>query len=584
MQSAHVNTQSFWGLYEDSKGFIWFGGVSGLYRMDPIKEEFTIYTKKDGLANEVIYNILEDKHGRFWLSTDEGISRFDPSSKTFRNFDQSSGLQSNEFNFSACVIRETGEFVFGGMHGFNIFHPDSIKDNAYRPPVVISALLRYRASDSSQVYEEDRTVISKKELILRHDEAQLTFEFTAMSFSNPAKNQYAYQLAGFSNQWIPLGTRRNVTFTSLPPGNYVLRVKASNGDNVWNEFPTELLITILPPWWQTWWAYSLYAILVVGAIWSFIAYRSRSLRRENRILEEKVTLRTRQIQNQNTEIVAQKEEIEAQRDHLEQTLDTLQSTQTQLIQKEKLASLGELTAGIAHEIQNPLNFVNNFAEVSAELVQELEEEAQRPTRDAALEGELLVDVKDNLHKITHHAQRASAIVRSMLDHSRTSSGHREPTDLNALADEYLRLAYQGHRAKDKSFNAELVTDFDPTLGRVEVVPQEIGRVVLNLFNNAFYAVAERQKSAGADHNPLVRVRTERTAEGVEIRVSDNGTGMPQEVVEKIFQPFFTTKPTGEGTGLGLSLSYDIVTKGHGGTLRVESCVGEGTEFVVELPV
>ena len=275
--------------------------------------------------------------------------------------------------------------------------------------------------------------------------------------------------------------------------------------------------------------------------------------------------------------------LQAQRDRLNLALTELKSTQTQLIQKEKMASLGELTAGIAHEIQNPLNFVNNFSEVSAELVTELEEEHAKPNRDTELEAELLVDLKQNLQKINHHGGRASAIVKGMLEHSRTETGERRPTDLNALSDEYLKLAYHGLRAKEKDFNAELITVFSPDLGLIEVVPQEIGRVLLNLYNNAFYAVKEKQTMARSDYQPTVTVSSTQRNGLTEIRVNDNGTGMPESVKAKIFQPFFTTKPTGEGTGLGLSLSYDIVTKGHAGSLTVESQEGEGTTFLIQLP-
>ena len=272
---------------------------------------------------------------------------------------------------------------------------------------------------------------------------------------------------------------------------------------------------------------------------------------------------------------------------LNQTVQRLKVTQSQLVQKEKMASLGELTAGIAHEIQNPLNFVNNFSEVSTELVAELREEETKAHRDPELIKELLDDLSENLQKITHHGGRASSIVKGMLEHSRTSTGERQPTNLNALADEYLRLAYQGLRAKNKSFNAELTTDFDPTLMPVEVVPQEIGRVLLNLYNNAFYAMQQHQRTAPADYKPKVTVSTKQfdnqsDRRAVKIRISDNGTGIPDAVRSKIFQPFFTTKPTGEGTGLGLSLSYDIITKSHGGTLEVVSKEGEGTEFIVTL--
>ena len=286
----------------------------------------------------------------------------------------------------------------------------------------------------------------------------------------------------------------------------------------------------------------------------------------------------------NKQVGQQKEELTHQRDDLSKTLTDLRTTQTRLIQSEKMASLGELTAGIAHEIQNPLNFVNNFSEVSSELVCELEEEQQKSTRDTELEAELLSDLKQNLQKITHHGQRASSIVRGMLEHSRTATGERQPTDLNALADEYLRLAYHGLRAKDKEFNCELLTDFDPDLGKVEVVPQEIGRVLLNLFNNAFYAVQQKQHQQPTNYEPTVSLSTRRENGLIQIRVRDNGLGIPDTVKAKIFQPFFTTKPPGEGTGLGLSLSYEIVTKGYGGELRVDTQAGKYSEFIIQLPI
>ncbi|MFD1468837.1 sensor histidine kinase [Hymenobacter caeli] len=287
------------------------------------------------------------------------------------------------------------------------------------------------------------------------------------------------------------------------------------------------------------------------------------LANQNETLEQQVAQRTQELQG---------------------SLTRLQATQAQLVQAEKMAGLGELTAGIAHEIQNPLNFVNNFAEVSAELVGELAEEQQRPARDPALEAELLGDLKQNLGKISHHGQRAASIVRGMLEHSRASTGERTPSDLNALCDEYLRLAYHGLRAKDKAFNAALSTDFAPDLPAVNVVGPDIGRVLLNLLTNAFYAVRQRQRAGEAGYAPRVGVSTRRVGGQVEIRVADNGTGMPAAVQAKIFQPFFTTKPTGEGTGLGLSLSHDIIAQGHGGTLGVESREGEGTEFVIFLPI
>jgi signal transduction histidine kinase len=247
-----------------------------------------------------------------------------------------------------------------------------------------------------------------------------------------------------------------------------------------------------------------------------------------------------------------------------------------------MASLGELTAGIAHEIQNPLNFVNNFSEVSAELIDEWKDKLERG--DGQVAKTIAEDIKQNLEKIIHHGKRADAIVKGMLMHSRTSTGQKEMTDINQLADEYLRLSYHGLRAKDKSFNATMNTDFDSKLDKISVIPQEIGRVILNLITNAFYSVSEKKERLNGDYKPTVLVSTKKLHDKIEIRIKDNGLGIPQKVMDKIFQPFFTTKPTGVGTGLGLSLSHDIITKGHGGELKVETKEGEGAEFIILLPV
>ena len=270
---------------------------------------------------------------------------------------------------------------------------------------------------------------------------------------------------------------------------------------------------------------------------------------------------------------------------LQSTLSNLRSTQSQLIQSEKMASLGELTAGIAHEIQNPLNFVNNFSEVNKEMLEELKAERLKPKaeRDDGLQDELIADVVGNEEKINHHGKRADAIVKSMLEHSRTSKGVKEPTDINKLADEYLRLAYHGLKAKDKNFNAEIKTDLDATISKINIVPQDIGRVLLNLYNNAFYAVNEQKSRNPDSYQPTVWVTTKKNGDRVIITVKDNGGGIPKKMADKIFQPFFTTKPTGSGTGLGLSLSYDIV-KAHGGEIKVETNEEEWVEFIIKLPV
>ncbi len=278
--------------------------------------------------------------------------------------------------------------------------------------------------------------------------------------------------------------------------------------------------------------------------------------------------------------------LTVQKAKVESTLSELKSTQAQLIQSEKMASLGELTAGIAHEIQNPLNFVNNFSEVNNELVEEMNNE-----NDITEIKIIANDIKQNNEKIIFHGKRADAIVKGMLQHSRKNTGQKEPVDINALCDEYLRLSYHGLRAKDKNFNADFKTEFDATIGKINIVQQDIGRVLLNLFNNSFYAVNEKKKTADGSYKPIVSVVTKNSFfpdrkghdDAVEIIVTDNGNGIPQNIVDKIFQPFFTTKPTGSGTGLGLSIVYDIITKGHNGTIKVNSIENEGSEFIILLP-
>ena len=282
------------------------------------------------------------------------------------------------------------------------------------------------------------------------------------------------------------------------------------------------------------------------------------------------------------------EELEQKRKAIEETnaaltksLEELKAAQAQLIQSEKMASLGELTAGIAHEIQNPLNFVNNFSEVSTELLDEMITELENNNKEDA--KAIADDVKQNLEKILHHGKRADGIVKGMLQHSRSSSVVKEPTDINALVDEYFRLAYHGLRAKDKSFNATMKTDFDETIGTINIIPQDIGRVILNLITNAFYAVTEKKKQNGDNYEPVVSVSTKKVSNKILISVNDNGNGIPQKVLDKIFQPFFTTKPTGQGTGLGLSLSYDII-KAHGGEINVKTEENKGSEFIIILPL
>ncbi len=332
------------------------------------------------------------------------------------------------------------------------------------------------------------------------------------------------------------------------------------------------------------WVIAIISNPLVLVIYLSLDFANTSKQLAKKLIEvEKLSSEKQQIllsQNETLEL-----QVTQRTSQLNQSLEELKSTQQQLIQSEKMASLGELTAGIAHEIQNPLNFVNNFSEVSNEMLEEMNEELDKGDIE---EAKLISnDIKQNLEKINHHGKRADAIVKGMLQHSRQSKGAKEPININALCDEYLRLSYHGLRAKDKLFNADFKTDFDESIGKINIVPQDMGRVLLNLFYNAFYATSEKQKAESLKQNeykPLVYVQTKKINNKIEITVSDNGNGIPSNIIDKIFQPFFTTKPTGQGTGLGLSLTYDIITKEHNGTIRVESKEGKGSAFIIHLPL
>ncbi|MBX7107416.1 MAG: GHKL domain-containing protein [Chitinophagales bacterium] len=330
------------------------------------------------------------------------------------------------------------------------------------------------------------------------------------------------------------------------------------------------------------WYTLLYITGLLPVLLSMSVYLSQRIAGTQRTLESQMRKTMElEIENARKEAELQKAaELQDAYHALENAHSTLKATQAQLVHAEKMASLGELTAGIAHEIQNPLNFVNNFSEVNKELIDEMQREIEQGNYDEA--KVIANDIADNEQKIIHHGKRADAIVKGMLQHSRSSNGVKELTDINALCDEFLRLSYHGLRAKDKTFNAVMKTDFDPSAGSIIVNPQDFGRVILNLLTNAFYAVNEKKKSGAVNYEPTVTVSTRKQDGKTVISVTDNGNGIPQKIIDKIFQPFFTTKPSGQGTGLGLSLSYDIITNGHGGELKVDTKENEFTRFTITL--
>ena len=640
-----LSNNSVFSMLEDKSGNLWFGtwggGVSKLALSEvegSSQYTFTHFTEKEGLSNNVVLSMLEDKNGNLWLGTRFGLSKLSPKDKEklvffsdpdsyrdksapeaegkvfFKNYTYEDGFLGIGCNGSAILEAKDGTIWIGANDRLTAYHPPvggEIADTL-APTIQLTGIALFNeniawvnlTSSVSQGLEpsskekgsgnnfsvKDTNIVLgngvsvgsfefdglsrwynlPENLSLAYNNNYLTFNFIGITQKQPKKVKYQYKLEGIDENWSALTNRTEAPYGNLPQGTYTFKVKAMNSEGYWSE-EFSYSFTIRPPWWKTWWMYCLYALLVGGSIWWTVKFRSKALRRENLILEEKVKHRTNQLQT---------------------SLDDLKSTQTQLIQSEKMASLGELTAGIAHEIQNPLNFVNNFSEVSSELIDEMN--ADLDNGDYAEAKIIAADVKQNLEKINHHGKRADSIVKGMLQHSRSSNGVKEPTDLNALCDEYLRLSYHGLRAKDKSFNAIIKTDFDDSIGKINIIPQDFGRVVLNLLTNAFYACAERSRSAvdeknkspltpkGGTYEPTVSISTKKIGFAIEIQVADNGNGIPDNAIDKIFQPFFTTKPTGQGTGLGLSMSYDIITKGHGGELKVATQDGEGTTFTITI--
>lgn len=558
-----LSSTSISDILEDSKGIIWLATSEGINKLDPDTGIFTQFTEIDGLPTNLTEVILEGDNGEMWIGTQNGISQMVTNESlgkvTFINYNTTDGLGGDIFIPLGAARSTDGTFYFGGDHGLTSFK--SITANNTPPDLLISNVLISNKSVLDMGSESPLTagLLNTDVLNLSHQQNNLSFEFSALHFANPEKNQYAHKLIGYDEDWI-YDNRNFASYTNLYPGEYQFAIRASNAYGIWNEEGKILNIIIAAPWWQRWWAYALYAVVV---LLGFIMV--------NRFMRAKIK-RKEQERSREKELAHAKEIAKA--------YNKLKNTQSQLIQSEKMASLGELTAGIAHEIQNPLNFVNNFSEVSNELIDEMNEELDKGDLEEA--KAISLDIKQNLEKIYHHGKRADNIVKGMLQHSRSSSGTKEPTDINALADEYLRLAYHGLRAKDKSFNAELVTDFDEHIGKVNIIPQDMGRVILNLITNAFYAVNEK-KQKDNNFKPIVAVSTKKTGDHLEIKVTDNGDGIPDKVKEKIFQPFFTTKPTGQGTGLGLSMSYDII-KAHDGEIHVESENHIGTTFWITLPV
>ena len=742
---------------------LWLATQSaGLNRFNTRTETATHFTTADGLADDHIYGLLKDENGTFWMSSNGGLINFDPETFSIRNYGLDDGLIALEYNQNAYFRSDSGIMYFGSAKGVTAFIPEQLTINERPPQIVLSD---FRLFNKSVIVAPDsplqQALAETETITLNHKQNEVAFDFVALHYTNPNRNQYRYQLVGYDEDWIDAGTQRTANYTNLSSGDYTFQVIAANSDGVWNNEGASVNLSILPPWYQTWWAYLIFAGMFGFIVFGVDRVQRKRLSKKER---ERAALREAELRaeaenkqradaeqlskigqtitstlsvdkiietvyenvnalmdasvfgvgiyssqknsllfpatkekgdmlppysfnlneearlavwcfNNNKEIVIGDYENEHQKyikeykkpveggepasviylpliqknkvigvvtiqsfeknayteyhinllrnlatyaaialdnasayRQLNATLSELKTTQNQLVQQEKLASLGQLTAGIAHEIKNPLNFVNNFSELSVELVEEAREELRRraedggpgsaeaerrrgvsdETTDIVMDSDLILDILDdieaNLHKIHEHGSRADGIVKSMLQHSREKTGSIEPTDLNALIKEYVNLSFHGMRAGKNSFNLDIDLQLDDTISEVPLVAEDFSRVILNLCNNAFDAmqVAGHKAQDAGEYEPKLTVRTRSENGSVIIEIEDNGTGIPDEMKDKIMQPFFTTKKGTAGTGLGLSITNDVVNA-HGGTMKILNNQDQGTTFVIMLP-
>jgi signal transduction histidine kinase/ligand-binding sensor domain-containing protein len=563
------------------KGKMWVGTQEGLLVLDHKTGAILNYfTKEKGLlANNTVSFAVSPKTNNLWIGTNGGLAELEPESGEILNLiTKQDGLIANEvWLYGSVKVDDKGLVYYGTSNGLSIYNPQLERRNNVPPSVVLtSAFLTYQTEGRNEVI----------------------FEYSALSFSNIAGVRYRTRLKGYEEEWSTETNQKRLRYTNLPAffwsKSYTLEVVAINDSGVESAEPLTYTFVIKPIWYLRWWAFMIVLALFGVCIFIFDkVQRKRVLRKERenaKLREAELHAEAAIARSMASEAQAQalkadneKKAIELEKiQELEKAYQELKSAQNQLIQAEKMASLGRLATGIAHEIKNPLNFINNFAALSAEIVGELNEAIK--AKDLEEMDYLMGNLRTNTIKIEEHGKRADAIVRSMMQHTRIGKSTYELFEINHIVEKYIDLAYNSKGAHTPGFFATIHKDFQPNLKKVRIVGQEIGQVLINILGNAFDAVWDHYKNLPSAYEPTVSVSTFSIGENIGIRISDNGPGIPQEIQEKIFEPFFTTKPTGEGTGLGLSLSYEIVTHGHNGSLRLEKKSGEGASFVIFLPV
>ena len=548
-------------MHEDAKGRFWISTASnGLHLFDrALGQIVKSYSTGDGLVSDIVWSIYEDQRGYFWMSTNQGISRFNAESETFTNFSVRTGLPFDLFIEAGHHQSASGELFFGGLEGVFSFFPEDFDGDPVPPNIVLTD---FRLAEQPVPIGPDEplkaAIIATDAVTLAHNQNDVTFGYAGIHSIASMQNRHRYMLEGYDTDWVDAGVQRTARYSRLPPGEYTFRVKAVSSESVWSTEDATVQITILPPWWRTFPMFLVYGSLFFVAVYGVDRFQRRRL-----IAKEREKTREREL---------------AQAKEIEKAYAQLKTTQQQLIQQEKMASLGQLTSGIAHEIKNPLNFVNNFAEINDDLVEEL----KKALEEGADVKEMLDMIRLNTKQIAKHGKRADRIVESMMQHAGGKSDRYEVA-LNPLVDEFVTVTYSSLKAQYPDLEIKIEKSLDEGVGSLIMAPQDIGRVLQNILSNAFEAVHAKASTHPDDYVPCVHIKTFRGENEVEIRISDNGVGIPQKARDKVFEPFFTTKPTGSGTGLGLSLSYDIVTQGHGGRLEFESAEGEGAAFVVSLP-
>ncbi len=546
-------------IWRDS--VLWVGTAEGLVALEGAPLRMTSHlTLSDGLgANNATSMAFSPTSGTLWVGTNGGLTEIDPKARrVMQTVTKQDGLVDNEvWYYGSVSVDSEGTVYFGTAKGLATYRPHLDRSNRVNP------VLRVSDASFTQDYWGNN---------------EFSIRYAALSFSDERQIRYKTRLVGYDKAWSPEKPDVRIRYTNLPAiffsKKYVFKVLAGNADGLWTEDPLQYSFVAQPGIWFRWWAFLLQLTLLAGVAFSLHKHRTGQLKQRARVLERTVEERTVEIQ-------AKAEELE------EKNAEILRA-QKQLIVQEKLASLGSLTAGIAHEIKNPLNFVNNFAQLSVELVEELREDIEKNKQNLDKEtaeniDEILQDLEQNVSKINEHGKRADNIVHGMLLHSQGQKGERQQIDLNALLDEQVNLAYHGIRGKDTKFNVTLERNYDDSVGLIDAVPQNLSRVFLNILNNALYAAFNKTVDGGGDYVPIVSVFTESKGDQVQIRIRDTGNGIPEDIREKIFNPFFTTKPTGQGTGLGLSISHDIVVEEHMGEIRVETEQGSFAEFIISLP-